>query len=258
MRFLLVIFLFISRPAFAQKTLNRDQFMVNVRPVLNGIVIDFYQMLTLFPDFPRDLIPLIQELDTLTSDKEILRETCPTLINMKCRVQISSVRSKLSNIRALSLNVLKRQQMSSSLHINALGGLRLVAEFDAELEEVKGVIENASFLLSAQIPQKKETYSVLKELDELNTFLSLAVVEYIPYLYREDFRHFFFNFVHPIQQQISKNKNYEFLNRNVNSLNFAINLLNMQLTKRKKTPEGMAPYLATMHNRWNSILRYYW
>jgi hypothetical protein len=35
-------------------------------------------------------------------------------------------------------------------------------------------------------------------------------------------------------------------------------LLNQSLTKRnKKTPEGMGPYLATIHNRWNSILRYY-
>lgn len=257
MRILLILF-FLIPSVHAQRSLNRENFMVNVRPVLNGILSDFHQMITLFPDFPKELIPVMEELDTLTTDKENLRETCPSIITVKCKDQINSLREKLSKIRALSLNLLMAQKMSSSLHINALSGQRLVTEFDTELEEVKGLIDNTSFLLAAQIPDKRETYNLLKELDELNTMLSLATVEYIPFLYREDFRHFFFNFVHPLQLQISKNKNYEYLNRNVNSLNFAINLLNMQLTKRKKTPEGMAPYLATMHNRWNSILRYYW
>jgi hypothetical protein len=99
---------------------------------------------------------------------------------------------------------------------------------------------------------------MIKELDELTTIVSLAVMEYIPLNYKEDFRHFFFNFIHPIQQQISKKNNYEFLNRNIYSLNFSINLLNQTLTKKKKTPEGMAPFLAVIHNRWNSIIRNYY
>ena len=156
------------------------------------------------------------------------------------------------------MEVMTQQKMSQSLNINSLAGMRIVTQFDSELDEIKGYLDNAAFILTAQIPQRRETYFVLKELDELNTLISLAVVEYIPYNYQDDFRHFFFNFVYPIQIQISKNKNYEFLNRNVSSLNFAINLLNQNLTKRnKKTPEGMAPYLAVIHNRWNSLLRYY-
>lgn len=247
-----------TQVAFAQRSLSRESFMVNVRPVLNGILNDFYQMVTLFPDFPREMVPLIQELDSLTEDKETLRETCPRLIETKCKGTLSSIRTKLQKIRALSLDVLTQQKMSSALYLNALSGMRLLTQFDNELEDIKGKLDNASFLMTAQIPNKVETYTILKDLDELNTFVSLAIVEYIPYVYKDDFRHFYFNFVQPIQLQISKNKNYEFLNRNVDNLNFAINLLNMTLTKRKKTPDGMGPYLATMHNRWNSLLRYYW
>lgn len=257
MRILLFLLLFMAQGAFAQRTLTRDSFMVNVRPVLNGILGDFYQMITHFPDFPREIVPLIQELDTLTEDKEILRESCPHKLDAKCKSTVESLRQKLQKIRALSLDVLTQQKMSSSPYLGPLSGLRFITQFDNKLEEIKGQLDNASFLTTAQIPQKRETYGVLKELDELNTLLSLAVMEYIPYLYRDDFSHFFFNFVQPIQMQISKAKNYEFLNRNVTSLNFAINLLNMTLTKRKKTPEGMSGYLATMHNRWNSLLRYY-
>jgi len=232
--------------------------MVNVRPVLNGILGDFYQMIALFPDYPQGLNSLIGALDSLTTSKEILRESCPRLIDKKCKVTVNEIRSQLSKIQTLSQEVMTQQKMSQSLNINSLSGMRIVTEFNAKLEEIKGYLDNAAYLLAADITQQRKTYYVLKELDELNTLVSLAVVEYIPYSYQNDFRHFFFNFVYPIQLQISKNKNYEFLNRNVSSLNFAINLLNQNLTKRnKKTPEGMAPYLSVIHNRWNSLLRYY-
>lgn len=259
MRLILILsFLLVTPHAFAQRTLGRDTFMLKVRPVLNGILSDFYQMITLFPDFPKELVPLIQELDNITSDKESLRETCPRLITADCKDILNSIRTKLVKIRIHSLTLLKSQEVTSSLYLNSLSGWRFVSQFDSDLEEVKGLLDNTSFLITAQIPHKRPTYEILKELDELNTILSLAVVAYIPYDYREDFRHFYFNFVHPVQIQISKFKNYEFLNRNVNTLNFAINLLNMNLTKRnKKTPTGMAPYLAVIHNRWNSLLRYY-
>ncbi|MFP5385270.1 MAG: hypothetical protein ACLGHN_04280 [Bacteriovoracia bacterium] len=257
MRFILLLIV-LTFPALGQRTLNRDSFMINVRPVLNGILNDFYQMITLFPNFPKGIIPLIHELDTLTGDKENLRDTCPRLINDKCKTTLNSIRVKLSKIKALSLILLKEQSMSSSLHLNSLSAQRLLNQFDSDVEKVKGNLDNSSFFISAQITERRETYEVLKQLDELNTLLSLALVEFIPFHYREDFRHFYFNFVHPVQLQISKYKNYEFLNRNVNSLNFAINLLNMNLTKRnKKTPDGMGPYLAVIHNRWNSLLRYY-
>ncbi|MCM2349067.1 MAG: hypothetical protein NDI69_03540 [Bacteriovoracaceae bacterium] len=257
MRYILILLFIISPATYAQRNLDPESFRVKVRPILNGILGDFYQMMTLFPDFPKEIIPLIQELDTLTLDKETLRTTCPRVLNYKCKDTVKKLRVKLATIRALSLKLMGQQKISSSLYLNSLSGIRLVSQFDYELEEAKGYLDNSSFMMTAQIPQKRETYFIIKELDELNTLLSLAVVEFIPFMYREDFRQFFFNFVYPVQLQISKNMNYEFLNRNVNSLNFAVNLLNMNLTKRKKTPEGMGSYLSVIHNRWNSILRYY-
>lgn len=257
MRYILILLFIISPVTYAQRNLDPESFRVKVRPILNGILGDFYQMMTLFPDFPKEIIPLIQELDSLTLDKETLRTTCPRVLTHKCKDTVKTLRLKLATIKALSLKLMAQQKISSALYLNSLSGIRLVSQFDYELEEAKGYLDNSSFMLTAQIPQKRETYFIIKELDELNTLLSLAVVEFIPFMYREDFRQFFFNFVYPVQLQISKNMNYEFLNRNVNSLNFAVNLLNMNLTKRKKTPEGMGSYLSVIHNRWNSILRYY-
>lgn len=232
--------------------------MVNVRPGLNSIVEDFYQMVTLFPEFPKTILPLVQELQLLSSEKDALKTACPRQINKACRETIGLLNSRLGKVRALSFRLLSEQKLSSAPFINSLSGLRIVSDFDIAVHSLKGDLENASFLIASGLPVKKETYDVIKAIDELSTLLSLSVVEYIPFTYKEDFRHFFFNFIHPVQLQISKNQNFEFINRNITSMNFAINLLNQTLTKKKKTPEGMGPYLSAIHNRWNSLLRFYY
>ncbi|MGE3610320.1 MAG: hypothetical protein AB7I27_12080 [Bacteriovoracaceae bacterium] len=256
MRYLFFL-IFLSLTANAQKLVSQDSFQVNVRPVLSAIQNDFYQMITLFEAYPPEILHLTSGIEKLNANYENLKIYCPRIIDRKCSTGLNQLRNELSLIDAKVLELLAKQKPSRSLHLDNLSGIRLMAEFQIQLSEVKGKINNLSFLIKAKIPTETKTYDLIKQMDELGTILSLAVVEYIPFPYKEDFRHFFFNFIHPIEQQIGKNKNYEFLNRNVESLNFAINLLNMNLTKRKKTPEGTAPYLSTIHNRWNSILRFY-
>ena len=258
MKFLLFLFIFLSLQVHAQKTVGAQTFQGNIRPILSGILSDFYQMITLFPDFPKDLVSIVDEIDDLHGEKELIREKCPRNLEIACLENITKLRNRLVGVQAKTLALISRQKMSSSLHMNPLAGIRTTNEFMLELEDIKGSLDNAALILKAGASLKMPTYHVVKKIDELSTFVSLTVVEYIPFTYQEDFRNFYFNFIHPVQQQISKNQNYEFMNRNINTLNFALNLLNQNLTKRnKKTPEGMAPYLSVIHNRWNSILRFY-
>lgn len=258
MKFVFVFCLMLAGSAHAQRTLSQEAFRTNVRPVLSGILNDFYQMITLFPDYPKEVISLVEELERLAENKENLKTHCPRVLSEQCFPDIRQLQERLSTLSQKTMTTRAKMKMSQALYLGNLGGLRILEEFEAKLEDVKGVMDNKSFFIKAKIMVKKETYPLIKDLDELGTLMSLAVVEFIPFAYKKDFRHFYFNFVHPIELNISKNQNYEFLNRNVNSLNFTLNLLNMNLTKRnKKTPEGMAPYLATIHNRWNSLLRYY-
>lgn len=258
MKYLFVICLMLASRVEAQRNLSQEAFRSNVRPVLSGIINDFYQMISLFPDYPRELVPLVEEVNRIYENKENLKAHCPRVLNDSCFPDIRQIQERLNSLSTKAMKARATMRMSSSPFLGNLGGLRVLGEFEAKLEMEKGIFDNKSFFIKARISEKKETYPLLRDLDELSTLLSLAVVEFIPFTYKEDFRHFYFNFVHPIELNINKHQNYEFLNRNVNSLNFTLNLLNMNLTKRnKKTPEGMGPYLNTIHNRWNSLLRYY-
>lgn len=253
-----LLMLLLSNTAWAQKSLSPQVFQANVKPVLSGIINDFYQMISLFPNFPKPLIGIVELIDNMEEIKEALRTTCPSQLNDKCRPTVDDLRTRLIDIETRTFQLWSEVKPDNSVYMTSLIGMRLLSEFKGELVLLKGTLDNASFLMRAKISEPKGTFILIKKLDELNTILSLTVVEFVPFQYKEDFRSFFFNFVHPIESHISKNKNYEFLNRNVNSLNFAVNLLNQNLTKRnKKTPEGMAPFLSLIHNRWNSLLRYY-
>lgn len=199
---LLFILLISSSSVWAQKTLSKEAFQGNVRPVLNGIINDFYQMVSLFPDFPKEIINLVDTMKDLGVEKENLRIGCPRILTKKCLGAIDNIRGKLSALEATTLKLSSEQRPPSALYLNGIGGMRLIMEYSLSLSRIKGQLDNSSFLIRGQIPIRRDTYRVIKELDELNTLLSLAVVEYVPYNYKEDFRHFFFNFVHPDRKSV--------------------------------------------------------
>ena len=258
MKFLL-IGLILCLPVHAQKRVSAEVFQSQVRPSLNGIINDFYQMISLFPNFPKEIVEIISGLNQLGLQKENLREGCPRQLSKTCLKTIDTIRSKLADTEKQTVTLTNNLRPAFSPYIDSLSGIRLVSEFSSELTETKGLFDNASLMIRGQLSVKKDTYQMIKEIDELQTMISLAVIEFIPFLYKEEFRHFYFNFTQPIQSNISKSSNFEFMNRNIEALNFSLNLLNQNLTKRnKKTPEGMGPFLSLIHNRWNSLLRYYY
>lgn len=258
MKFILLLIAFYSWSALAQKNLSSQTFQASIRPVLNGVLHDYYQMIGHFPDFPKELPALINQVNALHEDKELMLAKCPRLLAAPCLSNIQSLQTKLSAIEAKTLVIISELKMPATLHISSIAGLRILGDFQNQVMAVKGDLSNSALTIRANVKHRRESYQIVKRLDELSTLLSLSIIEYVPFAYKEDFRQVFFNFIQPIQTQISKAQNYEFFNKNIVSLNFSFNLLNMTLTKRKKTPEGMAPYLSLIHNRWNSILRYYY
>jgi hypothetical protein len=255
---LLLIFCFLFPTAWAQKTVSGDVFQIQIRPVLKSIVSDFYQMISLFPDFPGSIVSIVDEVSKIQNEKDVLTQKCPQRLGKECSAEINRMRLSLLNAQMLTLKLLSQYRPGSNLYITSQAGIRTLQTLGLKIESIKGELDNLSLILLAKAKHKKLTYDLIKSLDDLNTYASLSVIEFVPFQYQSDFRHFYFNFIHPIELQMNKKKNYEFLNRNINSLNFALNLLNQNLTKRnKKTPEGMSPYLSVMHNKWNSLLRYY-
>ena len=259
MRLFLILSLALSIHAHAQREVSSGTFQANVRPALSGIVSDFYQMIVNFPHFPKEMGSLMNQLNDMAEAKTNLLSECPGLISKKCEASLKSIQKSLQNIDTKVHELLGRLQFNQTLHIDTMAGLRILNSVEAQLDVLKGQVDNSLLKIKAGVPIRDTTYPIVRKLDELTDLTSLATVEFIPYLYKEDFRHFCFNFVFPVQREMSKVKSWVYMNKNVAYLNFSLNLLNMNLTKRnKKTPEGMGSYLSTIHNRWNGIMRMYY
>ena len=100
-------------------------------------------MITLFPDFPKDLVSIGDEIDDLHGEK------CPRNLEIACLENITNLRNRLVGVQAKTLALISRQKMSSSLHMNPLAGIRTTNEFMLELEDIVGSLANAALILKA-------------------------------------------------------------------------------------------------------------
>lgn len=256
---LLILLLLFSNFAWSQKSIGSGSFQGSVKPMLTGLINDFYSLVAKFPNFPTEFTPLMEETGNLLQPKLNLLAECPSVMSKKCAGSLQELQQRLSKIEAITLKLLARQQLSESLHLEAIGGMRLLNQFQLAMASLKGTIDNTSFLIKAELRPSQKSYPLVKKIDELRDLAGMALVEHVPYLYKEDFRHFYLDFVFPLETELPKVSNYEYMNRNVRYLNFTFNLLKMNLTKKnKKTPEGMGPLLENMHNRWNGVMRSYY
>ncbi len=258
MKLIPFLLLFLSFQTWAQKSISAQVFQVNVKPILQGIVGDFYQMIGLFPHYPKSIIQISNDLQSLENEKEILLSSCSHKLDQNCLSAIDQLRRKILPIEALTAKVLQHKTFENTLYLDQLSGQRILREFYSDLIEFQYKLNNASLFLKSKVRTNHKGIYFVKLFDQLQIQMSLAVVEFVPMVYKAEFKNFYSNFIHPIEKHRSQKTSHQHFSQNISHFNFSINLLNQNLTKRnKKTPEGMAPYLSVIHNRWNSILRYY-
>ncbi len=258
MKFVLFLLLFLSFQTWAQKSISAQVFQVNVRPILQGIIGDFYQMIGLFPDYPKNIIQISSDLQNLENEKEILLNSCSHKLDQNCLSAIDELRKKILPIEIATSKILQHKTFDNTPYLDQLVGQRILRDFYSDLIQFQYKLDNASLFIKSKVRTNHNGIYFVKLFDQLQIQLSLAIIEFIPTIYKAEFKSFYSNFIHPIEKHSSQKSSHQHFSQNISHLNFSINLLNQNLTKRnKKTPEGMAPFLSIIHNRWNSILRYY-
>jgi hypothetical protein len=235
--------------AMAQRELPPGVFKSVARPQLSGIINEFYQMIEQFPDFPKDMNHLINTSKQFEDDRQLIIQTCPRYINDFCLSTIERMLKGVQELDLLTTTFYGFLKSNNEPYISALTGLRFIDLYQNELLKLKSALEFASFTYRAKKSQIK-TDPILLLHDRMKTYLSLSVPEFTPYIY---------NFIRPLEHHLSTPTAHTFFYKNLKELNFSLNLLHQNLTKRsKKTPQGMSGSLNNMHMRWNLIQRAYY
>lgn len=255
MRFLIVILLFCHLGhAMGQRQVTPQAFSAHIRPPLNSIHNDFFHVLNQFPEFPKELPALIHQLYEQQELKNQIPLECPRQLTAQCRQEVLSLNNQLSQLISSLQNMNSGLKARETIYLGSLIGVKHSMNALNLLWNLKTELDLAVFLIDAEIPTQLGSLDVVQRLDEVRTELILSMLEFIPELYQPDFKTFYFEFIHPLRL----NKNTEYLQANLNRLNFNLNLFVQNLTKRnKKTPDGSNQYLQLMHMRWNGIQRFY-
>lgn len=255
MRFLIVILLLTSIPqAFALRQITPQAFSTRVTPSLNSIQSDYFYILNQFPDFPKELPLLINSFYLHQEIKNHLPLECPRKLNPQCVKEIHTLKNHIFELNTTLEGIVSKVRPGMDLYLNSLIGIKYLTNASNLLWTLKTEMDFASFLIDAQLPSTLSSLDVIHRLDQIKSELILAMLQFIPPLYQEEFKTFYFEFIHPLRL----NKHHEFFDANFARLNFNLNLFVQSLTKRnKKTPEGANQYLQLMHMRWNGILRFY-
>jgi hypothetical protein len=258
MKNIFFVLIFLTKFTWGNSTISPQTFQINIKPILSSIIQDYYQMLSLFKGYPPEIISIVKLFNNLEDEKKSLENICSQKNPNDCFTLLAKIKNQINEIETLSLGLLGNIELENSLYFNSIIGIRQVTELHLGLMELKYKLSQISFLQYTKIKNQKSPYRLMKMIDELQLKSSLCLIDFVPRQYKEEIKTFYFDFIFPLERQLKRDSNVIFFNQRLNALNFSLNLLNQNLTKRnKKTPEGWAPYLLTIHNKWNSIFRYY-
>ncbi len=235
--------------------LSPGAFQLHVRPQLVGIHQDFRQLLATFPEYPAEVLSLMDGMTQTEEASRRLRQSCPGRLVKSCLEGVDALRSTLRNLELPYLRLQARLAFPASAGISPLAGLRAWMELEEGRTRLLHLLDLQALELAAG-RSGSATDDIIKRADELQARHDILVAEFIPPRYQQDFRSAWMNFFRPLQRHGEQAGDHRFVTTNLEQLNFYWNLLNMRMTKRlKSVPPGMGPPLNAIQNRWNQVMR---
>ena len=244
-------------PALSQvRSLSPQVFQTHIRPQLVGIDQDIQQIFLAMPHYPAAILRALELVDQLQQQTIRGTNNCPSNISVNCQPQLQAALTILRELDRLWLEQEAKQKSSADASMTAVLGAQRWLQFYQSTERLRAAIEATLLALAAQRKLPMNTWQWRRSSDEIDNWINLLVIEYVPQRLQEDFRSAWMNFFHPLRRQAILHGNSRYLSTNLDSLNFYWNLLNVKLTKRlKKTPDGMLSPLNAIQNRWNQVMR---
>jgi hypothetical protein len=257
MKALLLFLWSLSVAAAPVRELNVGTFQVHVRPQLVGIQQDIQQIFLTMPGYPAEVFQALTLVDQLLAQSRIAKNVCPSQLQNNCLPQLQISLNVLRDLERLWMSHEGRASTATDASITTIAGRKRWLQMMEVARTLQAQLEAEALAIQAgRTGGRMNQWQWRKGVDEVEDYLDMVVVEFVPAKLQTDFRSAWMNFFRPVYKHCVLANNRRFLSRNLDSLNFYWNLLNLKLTKRlKKTPEGMLGPLNAIQNRWNQVMR---
>lgn len=253
----LIIVLVLSNSALAAREISAQSFQIHVKPQLVNIQEDIKQILLTFPGYPADVFVAQALTDQLMANTIKAQALCPGELKKACLIPIYDAIKIMREMERVWLTQESKTSFPENASIAMLNGKKRWNKIIMATRRLRSLLESESLAIEADRNSKRLTiWDWRRRVDEIDGWQTLLVVDFIPGKLQEDFRQAWMNFFRPLHKHCVLSNNQTYFTKNLDSLNYYWNLLNMRLTKRlKKTPEGMSGPLNAIQNRWNQTLR---
>jgi hypothetical protein len=254
---ILALFLFNATFALAARELSTQSFQIHIRPQLVNIQEDIKQILLTFPGYPADIFIAQNLTDQLMASTMKAHSLCPGELKKACLLPIQDAIKIMREMERVWLTQESKTSFPANASIALLNGKKRWNQIIMATRRLRSILETESLAIEADRNSKRLTiWDWRRRVDEIDGWQTLAVIDFIPGKLQEDFRQAWMNFFRPLQKHCVLSNNKTYFSKNLDSLNYYWNLLNMRLTKRlKRTPEGMSGPLNAIQDRWNQTLR---
>lgn len=239
------------------REINVSSFQVHVRPQLVGIHQDIQQIFLTMPGYPVEVFQALSLVDQLLAQSRAAHNICPRQLQSSCLPQLQTSLTILRDLERLWLSQETRASTAADASLTTLAGRKRWLQMMEAARKLQAQLEAQVLAIQAgRSGDRMNQWQWRRGVDEIEDWLDMVVIEFVPAKLQEDFRSAWMNFFRPLYKHCVLANNRLFLSRNMDSLNFYWNLLNLKLTKRlKKTPEGMSGPLNAIQNRWNQVMR---
>lgn len=237
--------------------LSQGTFQVHVRPQLVGIYQDFRQILGTFNGYPDEVLTLMTSVDRLQAKARVVSQLCPLRTALSCGPQLEELLGDLRDLERLFLRFQSSVRFDASSGLSPIAGQRLWLMLDRSRTRLRNLLEVEVVCLSSGKASEHVPSALIRKLvGEMESYMDLIVVEFVPPKLQDDFRSAWMNFFRPVHRYGEIEGRAAFIGSNLEQLNVYWNILNLRMTKRlKQTPEGMSGPLNAIQNRWNQVMR---
>jgi hypothetical protein len=233
------------------------EFRRYIKPQVRNIVQGYRSIIKTVKTEDLQLFNNKNELISIYQQTRKITIKCPILLTIECKPEITKIlkllvkseRRVLDDLKTFKIN--KKNSHSFHKQIEKFYFLNSAyLKMRTYLENVKTSFDLGTKLSSNTLYLLKEHFKFIRFYHET------LVLEFIPEAYFKEFKVFWKNFINPLNEKVAMSNNKKYLKFNLSDLNFTINKFHMYFTKiNKKTPKKLETQIATIHRRWNNILR---
>ncbi len=177
--------------------------------------------------------------------------------NSKCSNQLKSIKKEIVNFEKSIFKEIEDVKITSVQIDDQIEYLRLLKDLAVKISSLSHSIEEYSLLKDSELERySKNMYDISDGTNEALFLLNLKINTLMPSHLRPEFEKVWKGFVLPIEQNVLRKNDKEFLLSHLERFNIDWNSFHKNITKGNfDLPKSKTLYSDIIHNRWNQILK---